>query len=110
MIKPLGAETIVPGHGAVAGPELIDRVLGYLRFVKASAQAGYDAGLSPLDTARELDLGQYSELLDTERIVGNMHRAYSELAGEPLGAQIDVTAALSDMVAYNGGRPLSCYA
>lgn len=110
VIKPLDAETIVPGHGAVAGPELIDRVLGYLRFVQAAAKAGHDAGLSPLDTARELDLGEYSELLDAERIVGNMHRAYSELDGEPLGAQIDVTAALSDMVAYNGGRPLSCFA
>jgi cyclase len=110
VIKPLGAETIVPGHGAVAGPELIDHVLCYLRFVETSAQAGHDAGLSPLDTARELDLGQYAELLDTERIVGNLHRAYAELAGAPLGAPIDVAAALTDMVAYNGGRPLSCLA
>ncbi|HUO40960.1 MAG TPA: hypothetical protein VMU34_25345 [Mycobacterium sp.] len=99
VIKPLCAETIIPGHGAVAGPELINHVLGYLRFVETSAQAGHDAGLSPLDTARELDLGQYAELLDTERIVGNLHRAYAELAGAPLGAAIDVAAALTDMVA-----------
>ncbi|WP_421845542.1 MBL fold metallo-hydrolase [Mycobacterium sp.] len=110
VIKPLGAERIIPGHGAVAGPELIDYVVGYLRFVQASAQAGHDAGLSPLDTARELDLGQYAELLDPERIVGNLHRAYAELAAAPLGAAIDISAALTDMVAYNGGRPLSCLA
>lgn len=110
VIKPLGAQTIIPGHGAVAGPDLIDQVLGYLRFVQASAQAGYDAGLSPLATARELDLGPYAELLDSERIVGNLHRAYAELAGAPRGARIDVAAALTDMVEYNGGRPLSCYA
>ena len=110
VVKPLGATTIVPGHGAVAGPELIDYVVGYLRFVQASARAGRDAGLSPLDTARELDLAQYAGLLDSERIVGNLHRAYAELDGAPLGAPIDVVGALTDMVTYNGGRPLSCLA
>jgi cyclase len=110
VIKPLGAQTIVPGHGAVAGQELIDDVVGYLRFVQASARGGRDAGLSPLETARELDLGRYAGLLDRERIVGNLHRAYAELDGAPLGAPIDVAAALTDMVAYNGGRPLSCLA
>jgi cyclase len=110
VLKPIGATTIVPGHGAVGGPELIDPVLGYLRFVQASARAGRDAGLSPLDTARELDLGEYAELLDAERIVGNLHRAYSELDGAPRGTPIDAAAALTDMVTYNGGRPLSCLA
>ena len=110
VIRPLGARTIVPGHGAVSGPELIDDVLGYLRFVQASARAGRDAGLTPLETARELDLGPYSDLLDRERIVGNLHRAYAELDGAPLGRQIDVATALADMVTFNGGRPLTCLA
>lgn len=110
VIRPLEATTIVPGHGGVAGPELIDDVLGYLRFVQASAGAGRDAGLTPLETARELDLGQYDDLLDRERIVGNLHRAYAELEGGPLGRPIDVVTALADMVAYNGGRPLTCLA
>jgi cyclase len=109
VVKPLGAEVIVPGHGAVAGPELIDDILGYLRFVQANARAGRDAGLTPLDTARELDLGPYAELLDRERIVGNLHRAYAELDGLERGGSIDVFGALGDMVTYHGG-PLSCYA
>ncbi|MFF7969848.1 MBL fold metallo-hydrolase [Streptomyces sp. NPDC007905] len=110
VIKPLGATTIVPGHGAVAGPELVDEVLGYLRFVQTTARAGRDAGLTPLETAREADLGGYAELLDSERIVGNLHRAYAELEGGPLGRGIDAAAALTDMVTYNGGRPLTCLA
>ena len=109
-LKRLPATTIVPGHGAVSGPELIDDVLGYLRFVTEAAAAARDAGLSPLDAARQLDLGPYAGLLDPERIVGNLHRACAELDGAPPGARIDVAAALADMVAYNGGRPLSCYA
>ena len=110
VLKPLGAQTIVPGHGGVTGPGLIDDVLGYLRFVLDTARAGKAAGLSPLDAARQVDLGGYADLLDAERIVGNLHRAYAELDGTPRGGQIDIIAALSDMVAYNGGKPLTCYA
>jgi len=109
-LKTLPATTIVPGHGAVSGPGLIDDVLGYLRFVTKAAAAARAAGLSPLDAARQLDLGPYAGLLDPERIVGNLHRAYAELDGAPRGARIDVAGALADMVAYNGGRRLSCYA
>ena len=47
---------------------------------------------------------------DRERIVGNLHRACAELAGTPRGGPIDVPAALADMVAYNGGAPLTCLA
>ncbi|XVQ08383.1 MBL fold metallo-hydrolase [Spirillospora sp. CA-255316] len=110
VIAPLGAETIVPGHGPVAGPELIDTVLGYLRFVQTTAKAGKEAGLTPLEAARETDLGPYAELSDRERLVGNLHRAYAELDGEPRGAVIDVVTALADMITYNGGKPLTCRA
>ncbi|MEV4008365.1 MBL fold metallo-hydrolase [Actinomadura sp. NPDC049753] len=110
VVAPLGAETIVPGHGPVAGPELIDQVLGYARFVQATAAEARQAGLAPLEAAREADLGPYAELTDPERLVGNLHRAYAELDGQPPGAPIDLVAALDDMVAFNGGRPLTCRA
>ena len=47
---------------------------------------------------------------DAERIVGNLHRACAELGGTPRGGPIDIVAALADMVAYNGGTPLTCLA
>ncbi len=109
-IAALGAETIVPGHGAVCGPEVIDRVTAYLRFIQDVAARGHAAGLAPLELARETDLGEFAGLLDSERIVGNLHRAYAECSGAEPGAQIDLTAAIGDMIAFNGGRPLSCHA
>jgi cyclase len=110
VVWPLGAQTIIAGHGPVCGPEVIDEVLGYLRFVQDVARRGKDAGLSPLEAARETDLGPYAGLLDAERIAGNLHRAYAELDGSAPGAPIDTGAALMDMVAYNGGKPLTCHA
>ncbi len=107
VLAPLGAQTIVPGHGPVAGPGLVEEVLGYLRFVLDVAARGRAAGLTPLEAARETDLGAYARWHDAERIVGNLHRACAEADGLPEGGEIDLAAALGDMVAYNGGRPLT---
>ncbi len=111
IVRPLGAQTIVPGHGPVfhdQGP--VDATLDYLRFVLDVAARGQGAGLAPLAAARETDLGRFAGWADAERIVGNLHRACAELGGTPRGAAIDVAAALADMVAYNGGAPLTCLA
>jgi cyclase len=111
VVRPLGAQTIVPGHGPVfTEPGPIDATLDYLRFVQDAAARGRAAGLSPLQAARETDLGRFAGWADRERIVGNLHRAYAELGGAAPGAAIDILAALADMVAYNGGRPLTCRA
>jgi cyclase len=111
VVLPLGAQTVVPGHGPVfhdRGP--VDATLDYLRFVLDVAERGRAAGRSPLDVGRDTDLGRFADWPDAERIVGNLHRAYAELDGLPRGGAIDVFAALGDMVAYNGGRPLTCLA
>jgi cyclase len=111
VVRPLGARVIVPGHGPVitdAGP--LEATLDYLRFVADVAARACDAGLSPLDAARETGLGRFAGWADAERIVGNLHRACAELTGTPRGGPIDVTAALADMVTYNGGAPLTCLA
>jgi len=111
VVRPLSPRTIVPGHGEVCGPETIDEVVGYLRFVQDVARRGKDAGLSPLEAARETDLGPYAGLTDPERIVGNLHRAYVELDGAGPGTvKLDATAVFAEMVAYNGGAPLTCLA
>jgi len=110
VLRPLGAQTLVPGHGPVCGPQVIDDVLAYLRFVQDLAREAKAAGLAPLEAARAADLGDFKDLLDAERIMGNLHRAYLELDGGAPGAPIDLVPALADMVAYNGGRPLTCHA
>jgi cyclase len=102
------ARTIVPGHGPPCDGSLISTTIGYLEFILATATAGRAADMTPLEVARDVDLGEYAEWLDSERIVGNLHRAYRDF--DPSGDDLDIIGALRDMVAYNGGAPLSCYA
>jgi cyclase len=109
QITVLGANLIVPGHGPLCGPEVIEPIVGYLRMVEQVAAAGIAAGISALDAARQTDLGPYAQWTDPERIVGNLHRSYAEQQGQPWGPA-ETIAALGDMVAFNGGRPLTCLA
>ena len=109
-LKGLDARLLVPGHGPVCGPEVIDEQVAYLRFVQDLAQRGVRAQQSPLDLARATDLGRFAEWTDQERLVGNLHRAYAEIGGQPLGVGLPFDEIVEDMVAYNGGRPLRCLA
>jgi cyclase len=109
-ISDLAPATIVPGHGAVCDAEVIAGQIAYLRLVQEQAKAGYRAGIEPLELARRIDLGEFATWTDAERLVGNLHRAYSELRGDPLGAPLDYDLVIDDMVRFNHGEPLRCLA
>ncbi len=103
-LRAIGAKTIVPGHGAVCGPEVIDDVETYLHFVQDAAARGFAAGAEPLEVARGLDLGRFGAGHDGERLAANVHRAYSEMRGEPRATPLG-REAVTDMITYNGGPP-----
>ena len=109
-LQALGAETIVPGHGDVCGPERLQDQLDYLRFVQDLADQVVSTGTPVLDVARATDLGRFAEWHDTERLVGNLHRAVAEARGLDPGADMDILGPIGEMLEYNGGRPLRCLA
>ncbi|MFD8144311.1 MBL fold metallo-hydrolase [Streptomyces sp. NPDC059708] len=110
LLRSLGAETVVPGHGPLTDPSAYESTERYLRYVAELAREGRDEGLSPLETARRADLGEFAAWRESERLVANLHRAYAELAGEPEGAPLDIMAVLRDMTVMNGGTPILCHA
>lgn len=109
-LQALGPTTIVPGHGDVCGPELLQDQLDYLRWVQELAVEAVSSGTSALDAARAADLGRFAEWHDTERLVGNLHRAMAEANGLAPGAELDILTAIGEMITFNGGKPLRCLA
>lgn len=109
-LRALQPQIVVGGHGPVAGPELFDLTEAYLRWVHDLAAAGAAAGLSPLEAAADADLSRFGDLIDPERLVGNLHRAYDELAGGRPGRPLDVLSVFQEMIAYNDGKLPTCHA
>ncbi|MCH6159454.1 MBL fold metallo-hydrolase [Streptomyces marispadix] len=115
-LRALGARTVVPGHGPLAGPDVYDTVERYLRYVDALARSARERGLTPLEAAREARSGdragfaEFAELAESERLVANLHRAYAELDGRPPGDPLHIPSVWGDMEQLNDGRPVACHA
>ncbi|MEU0088475.1 MBL fold metallo-hydrolase [Streptomyces sp. NPDC006274] len=103
-------EPVVVGHGPVTDPSAYDATERCLRFVAGLAEEGRAKGLTPLETARAADAGDFAGLRESERLVANPHRAYAELGGLPEGSPLDAAAVFADMAAMNGGAPVACHA
>ncbi len=103
-IVALDPAVVVPGHGPLSGVEGPREMQAYLRYVRAEAKRGFDAGLPALEAARRIDLGPYAGWTEPERILFQVERAYRELRGEPWDAPIDVTALFRSMHALRESR------
>lgn len=110
QLRALDPQVVVSGHGRLTGPEVFDANAAYLRWIQGLAAEGIAADLEPLQVARDADLGEFAELLDPERLAGNLHRAYAEHQGRERGVELDNFAVLADIIAFNGGRIPTCLA
>ena len=113
-IRGLQPEVLVPGHGPVRrGDEvgaLLDDLAEYAEFVDVVAREGHAAGRTPLEAATTAATdNRFAGWQESERLVGNLHRAYSELDGVPHGTPLPLASVWPDMVAFHGG-PIGCFA
>ena len=80
LILGLDAEAIVPGHGPVTDERGPVMVRDYLTFVQREATERNRAGMSAAEAARDIDLGEFAEWTDSERLAVNVHAVlYADL-------------------------------
>ncbi len=110
-LRAFGAQTIVPGHGSVCGPEVFDQLTRYFEFVQTSRSRREGGRGRPRSTrrCRPISASSPSGTTASASSATCIARTQSSTERRP-GASIDVVAALTDMVAYNGGQPLRCLA
>jgi cyclase len=104
-MRRLDALVVVPGHGPVGGPEVLDANEAYFRWLRDLARQGVAEGATPLELARATGPGPFAGLLDAERLVPNLHRAYAEERGAAPGERLDIPALFQEMTQYHGGLP-----
>ena len=95
----LDAEIYVPGHGEVAGKEEVSAAKEYLEFVYEEARKRLERGMVWYEAALDIDLGEYRDWRESERIMGNIARAYAELKGEEMQFS-DIVEAAKRMLEY----------
>ncbi|SDO49383.1 cyclase [Nakamurella panacisegetis] len=96
----LGASVIVPGHGDVGGPDLVESTRRYLEWVVDAAQSVL-GGSNPaaVAVAARSAGAAWADWPCPERDVGNILRAVADLSGRPF----DFRAAVAAMIAVHGG-------
>jgi cyclase len=80
----------------------IAQVEAYLHFVHFEAAQRADSGMSALEAAFDIDLGDYGAWSDSERIVANVDAVYSEV--RPGHSRMNVIALFGEMGRYRASR------
>jgi glyoxylase-like metal-dependent hydrolase (beta-lactamase superfamily II) len=95
----LTPEVIVPGHGPLATASAVAELKAYFEYLIREARARYDAGMTPLEAARDIELGPYGSWSEPERVVANVRAIYREF-GDPVAD--DVVTVMAEMAALAG--------
>jgi glyoxylase-like metal-dependent hydrolase (beta-lactamase superfamily II) len=78
LMLELNVDTVVPGHGPVTDKDGVRDVKAYLEFVDREARQRFDDGMPARDAAHDIDLGEFADWSDSERLVVNVHAMYGE--------------------------------
>jgi glyoxylase-like metal-dependent hydrolase (beta-lactamase superfamily II) len=97
----LSPDVVVPGHGPLTNADGLRDMQEYLRLVITEGRRLKEAELSPLDAAREIDLGAYAEWKDSERLALNLMRLWLELDGKPPEEPVNIADAFAAMAALS---------
>jgi len=97
-IEAMDVDVVVPGHGPITDRRGARAVREYLVYVRDEARRRFDAGLSPLEAARDIALGDYSAWGDAERIVVNVDTLYREFSGRSArGNALELFTAMAEL-------------
>jgi cyclase len=97
-MESLGARVYVPGHGPVCGAEGLNLCRDYLVLVRREARRRFDKGMTVDEAAKDIDLGQFKQWPNHERILLNVERLWREFRGEdPTTSKLNFVEVLSRM-------------
>jgi cyclase len=75
-ILEIEAAVLVPGHGPVTDASGLRDLRRYLVYVLDEARARFDAGMDEVEAADDIDLSDFADWGEAERIVANVIAAY----------------------------------
>ena len=109
QILGLEARVLVPGHGPVTDASGVRDVQRYLEYVRDEARTCFEAGMDAAAAADEIDVSDFADWGDPERIAVNVATIYRELDPTlPPPSPPELFARMAQWSARHGsGRPPS---
>jgi glyoxylase-like metal-dependent hydrolase (beta-lactamase superfamily II) len=101
-IQSLAPAVVVPGHGPITDLAGVAAQAGYFEWLRSETAVRQSDGLSALDAAWDLSLGDYAEWSDTERTVINVDALYAEL--DPTHQRMNVLTGMQEMGRYRAAH------
>jgi glyoxylase-like metal-dependent hydrolase (beta-lactamase superfamily II) len=77
----LDVDHIVPGHGPLSAKEDVRELHRYWDHLRGAARERYQAGMEPLEAARDIPMADFSGWREPERLVVNVMTLYRGFAG-----------------------------
>jgi cyclase len=81
-ILAMEVDVIVPGHGPIADKHAVRELKDYFEYLVAESRTRLEAGMSPLEAARDITLDRWADWGEAERLVVNVDAIYRELRGD----------------------------
>ena len=97
-IRALEPTVVVPGHGPLADVSGVAQLERYLEWIDGEATKRHEAGMSALDAAWDIELGEYSDWGDSERTVITVDSIYAGL--DPDHKRLNAIRAFQEMGRY----------
>ena len=98
----LDVETVVPGHGPITDKTGVKDVARYFAYLQSEAAARQAGGMSSVDAAFDIDLGEFADWGDSERIVVSVDTIYRDL--DPGHPPADPQEMFRQMLRYHRER------
>ncbi len=77
----LDVKFVLPGHGPIAGKDLLEKQKRYFVELRQQVKKGIDAGQSLEDIRKGIDMPWYKEWTTVEPAAANVEQVYNELTG-----------------------------
>jgi glyoxylase-like metal-dependent hydrolase (beta-lactamase superfamily II) len=78
LIMSWDVDVVVPGHGPIVEKSALKDFKAYFEYITRETRKRYDAGMSVVEAAFDIDLKPFDGWLDPERIVVNVNTLYRD--------------------------------
>lgn len=80
-ILEMDVEIVVAGHGPISTKDDVRKMRDYLIYVTEQARPRFEAGMDYLQAAYDIDLGEYRDWKDAERVVVTLQTLFDDFSG-----------------------------